>query len=126
MGQINGLVLASNIYSNICLQKNDSSAIHSFLFQGAVPLSQQLRNFKEYQFKVKAIAGEENATELIRESIYLLSAGSSDYVQNYYINPLINKLRTPDQFADLLLQSFSSFVKVSFWICKSVLNYIFY
>jgi hypothetical protein len=82
--------------------------------QGAVPLSQQLRNFKEYLIKVKAIAGEENTTELIRESIYLVSTGSSDYVQNYYINPLVNKFRTPDQFADVLLQSFESFVKVSF------------
>ncbi|XP_078149281.1 GDSL-like lipase/acylhydrolase superfamily protein [Carex rostrata] len=78
---------------------------------GAVPLTQQLRNFEEYQDRIKAIAGEENATELIRESIYLLSAGSSDYVQNYYINPLINILKTPDQFAELLLQSFDSFVK---------------
>ncbi|KAJ1691761.1 hypothetical protein LUZ63_015916 [Rhynchospora breviuscula] len=81
------------------------------LLYGAIPLNQQLRNFKEYQIKVKAIAGKENATELIRGSIYLLSAGSSDYVQNYYINPLINKLQTPDQFGDLLLHSFNSFIK---------------
>ena len=76
-------------------------------------MTRQLRNFEEYQVRIKAIAGEENATEIIRESIYLLSAGSSDYVQNYYINPLINRLKTPDQFADLLLQSFDSFVKVN-------------
>lgn len=90
----------------------DCSEIDSFFIQGAVPLTRQLRNYEEYQVRIKAIAGEENATELIRESIYLLSAGSSDYVQNYYINPLINILKTPDQFADLLLQSFDSFVKV--------------
>ncbi|KAF3333031.1 GDSL esterase/lipase [Carex littledalei] len=71
------------------------------ILYGAVPLTRQLRNFEEYQARIKAIAGEENATELIRESIYLLSAGSSDYVQNYYINPLINKLKTPDQVTSL-------------------------
>ncbi|XP_072957545.1 GDSL esterase/lipase At5g03810-like [Typha angustifolia] len=77
----------------------------------AVPLTQQLQYYKEYQSKVVGIAGKAKAAALFGGSIYILSAGSSDYVQNYYINPLLNGAYTPEQFSDLLVHSFNSFVE---------------
>lgn len=41
----------------------------------------------------------------------MLSAGSSDFVQNYYVNPWINKVYSPDQYSSYLVGEFSSFVK---------------
>ncbi|XP_008794047.2 GDSL esterase/lipase At5g03810-like [Phoenix dactylifera] len=76
---------------------------------GAISLNQQLRNYKDYQSKVERIAGKANATALFAGSIYVVSAGASDYVQNYYINPVLNRAYTPDQFADLVLQNFNTF-----------------
>ncbi|XP_056686338.1 uncharacterized protein [Spinacia oleracea] len=43
--------------------------------------------------------------------IHLLGAGNSDYLQNYNINTYIYRQYTPDQFADLLMTSFSNFVQ---------------
>ncbi|CAM8964494.1 unnamed protein product [Rhodiola kirilowii] len=77
----------------------------------AISLSQQLEYYKEYQTKLIHIAGTSNATSTISGAIYLLSAGSSDFVQNYYINPLLYKAYTPDQFSDILLQSYSAFIQ---------------
>ncbi|OAY66288.1 GDSL esterase/lipase [Ananas comosus] len=77
----------------------------------AISLSQQLQFYKEYQSKVVGIAGRAKAAALISGAIYILSAGSSDYVQNYYINPLLRGTYTSDQFGDLLLQSFNSFAE---------------
>uniref|UniRef100_A0A6N2L4R8 GDSL esterase/lipase n=1 Tax=Salix viminalis TaxID=40686 RepID=A0A6N2L4R8_SALVM len=82
-----------------------------FLVQNAIPLSQQLENYKEYQNKIVGIAGKSNASSIISDSIYLISAGSSDFVQNYYINPLLYKVYTPDQFSDILIQSYTDFIK---------------
>ncbi|EXB52561.1 GDSL esterase/lipase [Morus notabilis] len=77
----------------------------------AIPLSKQLDNYKEYQGKVAEIIGAANATSLLSSGIYLLSAGNSDFVQNYYINPLLNSAYTPDQFSNILVQNYAQFIK---------------
>ncbi|XP_043699392.1 GDSL esterase/lipase At5g22810-like [Telopea speciosissima] len=77
----------------------------------AISLTQQLEYYKEYQRKVERIAGKSNASSIFSQAIYILSAGSSDFAQNYYINPLLNRVYTPDQFSDILMQSFSVFVQ---------------
>ncbi|KAG5000732.1 GDSL esterase/lipase APG-like [Glycine soja] len=77
----------------------------------AIPLSQQLSYFKEYQGKLAKVAGSKKAASIIKDALYVLSAGSSDFVQNYYVNPWINKVYTPDQYSSYLIGSFSSFVK---------------
>ncbi|KAF9591712.1 hypothetical protein IFM89_006058 [Coptis chinensis] len=77
----------------------------------AVSLTQQLEYFKEYKTKLATVAGQSQAASIINGSIYLISAGSSDYVQNYYIRPSVNLLYSVDQYSDLLVQSFSTFVQ---------------
>ncbi|XP_052187038.1 GDSL esterase/lipase At5g22810 [Diospyros lotus] len=76
-----------------------------------IPLSKQLEYYKEYQKKLVQIAGKANASSIISGSIHLLSSGSSDFLQNYYINPLLYKVYTTDQFSDILIQSYSTFVQ---------------
>ncbi|KAL6893656.1 hypothetical protein ACP4OV_007754 [Aristida adscensionis] len=78
---------------------------------GAISLSRQLGYFREYQSRVAASAGRQRAAALTSGSIYVVSAGTSDYVQNYYVNPMLAATYTPDQFADALMQPFSSFVE---------------
>ena len=58
------------------------------------------------------IAGKSNASSIISGAIYLISAGSSDFVQNYYIDPFLYKAYTPDQFSDILIQSYTDFIQV--------------
>ncbi|XP_050214988.1 GDSL esterase/lipase At5g22810 [Mercurialis annua] len=82
----------------------------------AIPLTLQLQYYKDYQKKMMRIAGPSNASAIISEAIYLLSAGSSDFVQNYYINPLFNKRFTPDQFSDILIQSYSHFIRELYYL----------
>ncbi|KAF3774747.1 GDSL esterase/lipase [Nymphaea thermarum] len=77
----------------------------------AIPLSRQLGYYREYQTKLHRVAGKATASSIISQAIYILSAGSSDFIQNYYINPLLNRAYIPAQFSDVLVQSFSSFVQ---------------
>ncbi|GAA0142871.1 hydrolase [Lithospermum erythrorhizon] len=76
-----------------------------------LPLGEQLEYYKEYQQKLSALVGQSNASSIISESIYLISAGNSDFVQLYYIDPFLNKLYSTDQFSDSLLASYAQFVK---------------
>lgn len=59
------------------------------------------------------MVGSERANKMFSGGIHILSAGASDYIQNYYINPYVYRQYTPDQYADLLMASFTNFVQVS-------------
>ncbi|XP_043697290.1 GDSL esterase/lipase APG [Telopea speciosissima] len=76
-----------------------------------ISLSQQLEYYKEYQGKLAKVAGSKKAASIITDALYLVGAGNSDFVQNYYVNPLLNKVYTPDQFSSFLVGIFSSFIK---------------
>ncbi|XP_020228019.1 GDSL esterase/lipase APG [Cajanus cajan] len=101
---------------NLLIGANFASAASGYdekaaILNHAIPLSQQLKFYKEYQGKLAKVAGSKKAALVIKDALYLLSAGSSDFVQNYYVNPLINKVLTPDQYSAYLVGAFSSFVK---------------
>ncbi|RYQ97909.1 hypothetical protein Ahy_B08g093988 [Arachis hypogaea] len=80
----------------------------------AIPLSQQLEHYKECQNILVEVAGQSNASSIISGAIHLVSAGNSDFIQNYYINPLLNKVYTADQFSDILIQHYANFIQACF------------
>jgi len=93
-------------------KNSDFNNFFCSFWQHAITLSQQLSYFKEYQGKLAKVAGSQKASSIIKDALYVLSAGSSDFVQNYYVNPWINKAYTPDQYSSYLIGAFQSFVKV--------------
>ncbi|XP_027926989.1 GDSL esterase/lipase At5g22810 [Vigna unguiculata] len=76
-----------------------------------IPLSKQLEHYKESQNILVGIVGQSNASSIISGAIHLVSAGNSDFIQNYYINPLLYKLYSADQFSDILMQHYSTFIQ---------------
>ncbi|KAI5602704.1 hypothetical protein POPTR_001G191400v4 [Populus trichocarpa] len=100
---------------NLLIGSNFASAASGYdekaaALNHAIPLSQQLEYFKEYQGKLAKVAGSKSAS-IIKGALYILSAGSSDFLQNYYVNPYLNKIYTVDQYGSYLVGSFTSFVK---------------
>lgn len=79
-----------------------------------------MQYYKEYQAKLTKVAGSQKAASILKDALYILSAGSSDFLQNYYINPYINKLYTPDQYGSYLIGIFTSFVKVGYFASNLV------
>ncbi|KAL2481317.1 GDSL esterase/lipase [Abeliophyllum distichum] len=77
----------------------------------AVTLTQQLSYYKEWQSKVVSLVGKDKANAIFSGGIHLVSAGSSDFIQNYYINPMLNRAYSPDQFSDILLKSYYTLVQ---------------
>ncbi|RDX97922.1 GDSL esterase/lipase [Mucuna pruriens] len=78
-----------------------------------IPLSQQLEHYKECQNILIGIVGQSNASSIISGAIYLISAGNSDFIQNYYINPLLYKVYTADRFSDILIERYATFIQAS-------------
>ncbi|WCJ19757.1 GDSL-like Lipase/Acylhydrolase family protein [Euphorbia peplus] len=104
--------------TNLLIGANFASAASGFYdptakLYDAISLTKQLQYYKDYQKKILEIAAESNAnvSSIISDSVYLISAGASDFVQNYYINPLLYKKYTPDQFSDILIHSYKIFIQ---------------
>ncbi|KAL9362127.1 hypothetical protein Peur_044912 [Populus x canadensis] len=101
---------------NILTGANFASAA-SGLYEGtaqsysAISLTRQLSYYRDYQMKVVNMAGQARANDIFSGAIHLLSAGSSDFIQNYYINPVLRGLYSVDRFSDLLMSSYSSFIQ---------------
>ncbi|CAA3028874.1 GDSL esterase lipase APG [Olea europaea subsp. europaea] len=100
---------------NLLIGTNFASAASGYddqtaILNHAIPLSQQLQYYKEYQSKLSNIAGSNKAASILKEALYIVGAGSSDFLQNYYVNPFINKIYTPDQYSSSLVAIFSSFI----------------
>ncbi|PON71225.1 Lipase [Trema orientale] len=77
----------------------------------AISLRKQLDYLKEYQARVVGMVGEANASSIFSNGLYVLSAGSSDLLQNYSISPLLQATYTMNQFFDLLLSNYADFIE---------------
>ncbi|KAK2983858.1 hypothetical protein RJ640_008534 [Escallonia rubra] len=100
---------------NLLIGTNFASAASGYddktaFLNHAISLSQQLQYYKEYQAKLAKVAGSSKAASIIKDGLYLVSFGSSDFLQNYYVNPFINKVYTPDQYSSYLVGIFQSFI----------------
>lgn len=71
------------------------------------------------------MVGQAKANAIFSGAIHLLSAGTSDFLQNYYINPLL-RVYSPDQFSDILIRSYSTFIQVTLRICILHTNSVIY
>ncbi|GAA0139888.1 hydrolase [Lithospermum erythrorhizon] len=77
----------------------------------AISLSQQMKYYKEYQAKLTKEAGSQKAKSILKDALYILSAGPSDFIQNYYINPYVNKVYSVDQYSSYLAGIFTKFIQ---------------
>lgn len=67
------------------------------------------------------IAGRTDALSIIDGALYIVCFGSGDILLNYYINPLLRLVYTPDQFTDILAQNYADFIQVYTCISKPML-----
>ncbi|PHT47070.1 GDSL esterase/lipase [Capsicum baccatum] len=77
----------------------------------AIPLPKQMQYYKEYQSKLAKVAGKQKAASILKDALYTLSAGTADFLQNYYFNPYLNKISTPRQYSSYLVRMFTRIVK---------------
>lgn len=69
-----------------------------------IPLSEQLKHFKEYQAKLEEAIGKDKTKELISNALFMVSAGTNDFVVNYFTIPIRRKSYTIPSFMNFVLQ----------------------
>lgn len=76
-----------------------------------IPFWKELEYYKEYQKKLKAYVGEKMAQLIISDSLYLLSLGTNDFLENYYTLPDRRSQYTVDKYQDYLSGIAEKFIK---------------
>ncbi|MQM02762.1 hypothetical protein Taro_035531 [Colocasia esculenta] len=79
---------------------------------GVIPMSKQLEMFRSYLGRLEQVAGaKKKATEIVKGALILISAGTNDFVLNYYDIPTRRIQYTMDQYQDFLLQQVKGVIK---------------
>ena len=76
-----------------------------------IPLWKELELYKEYQAKLRAHLGQRKANYVISESLYLISLGTNDFLENYYIFPGRRSQFTVAQYEDFLIGIAENFIR---------------
>ncbi|KAL5700109.1 hypothetical protein ACHQM5_025600 [Ranunculus cassubicifolius] len=76
-----------------------------------MPLWKEVEYFKEYQKKLKAYVGGKKANEILGESLYILSLGTNDFLENYYSLGQRSREYTVEQFQNFIIGRAANFVK---------------
>lgn len=79
--------------------------------QSVIPLWKQLEYYKGYQKRLSAYLGENKTKEIIAESLYLMSLGTNDFLENYYAMPGRASHYTPQQYQTFLAGIAENFIR---------------
>ncbi|GMN43636.1 hypothetical protein TIFTF001_012851 [Ficus carica] len=74
-----------------------------------IPLEKQLEYFKEYKKRIGSEIGIQQAEDHVKKAVFIVSAGTNDFVVNYYTVPIRRKIYTVssyEQFVILHVQHF--------------------
>ncbi|KAL8136690.1 hypothetical protein V2J09_002691 [Rumex salicifolius] len=70
-----------------------------------------LEYYKEYQTRLKSYVGETKAKEIITESVYLMSMGTNDFLENYYTTSGRRSQYSIGEYQGFLVGVVKSFIK---------------
>ncbi|CAN1233851.1 GDSL esterase/lipase LTL1 [Linum perenne] len=62
-------------------------------FVNIIRMFQQYQYFEQYQQRVAALIGEEQAQQLVNQALVLITVGGNDFVNNYYLVPFSARSR---------------------------------
>lgn len=69
----------------------------------SISLSRQLNYFKHYKIHLRQFKGYKMADEIIRKAAIILSMGTNDYLQNYFLEPTRPMQFSLDKYQDYLV-----------------------
>lgn len=85
--------------------------------QGVNSIPKQIEHFREYKTKVEAVIGTERTEALIKKAVYVISAGTNDFVVNYYGASGIRRYSySIPSYSKFLVQQIQQFIQVSIYI----------
>lgn len=81
--------------------------------QNVIPLWKELEYYKEFQETLRQYLGMDKANEVLSEALYIVSLGTNDFLENYYLFPLGGRRAqfSIQQYKDFLVGLASNFIR---------------
>ncbi|KAF9589494.1 hypothetical protein IFM89_024765 [Coptis chinensis] len=76
-----------------------------------IPLWKELEYYKDYQGKLSNYLGDAQAKVILSEALYLISIGTNDFLENYFVFPNRSSVFTVGEYEDFLLGIAVKFMK---------------
>ncbi|KAJ0969921.1 hypothetical protein J5N97_022798 [Dioscorea zingiberensis] len=77
-----------------------------------ISMNDQLELYKEYQGKLRTIAGERRAENIISKGLHIVCVGSDDIANTYFLTPLRKTHYDIPSYANLVVSYASSFFEI--------------
>ncbi|XP_077221144.1 GDSL esterase/lipase At2g04570-like [Tasmannia lanceolata] len=81
-----------------------------------LPLWMEIEYFKDYQMKLRRYLGTSMANMRMNEALYLISIGTNDFLENYYIFSGRSSEFTIEKYKDYLIGIAESFVREIYYL----------
>ncbi|KAL5575329.1 hypothetical protein UlMin_017028 [Ulmus minor] len=81
------------------------------IFSNVIPVLQQLEYFKEYKKRVERVIGKQKTEEHIKKAIFFISAGTNDFVVNYFTIPIRRNSYSVSTYQLFLIQHVKQFLQ---------------
>ncbi|CAM8934954.1 unnamed protein product [Rhodiola kirilowii] len=75
-----------------------------------IPMWKEIEYYKEYQQRLRAYLGKAKANHILTEAVYIVSLGTNDFLENYYILPDRQSQFTVTEYGDFLLELTQNFI----------------
>lgn len=76
-----------------------------------VSMPKQMEYFKEYKKRLQSAIGKKKMEDVINRAVFLVSAGTNDFVVNYFTLPIRRKNYTVSAYQQFILQSVKQLLK---------------
>ncbi|GLJ50126.1 hypothetical protein SUGI_1066540 [Cryptomeria japonica] len=77
----------------------------------SIPMWKQVELFKTYKARLENLVGKENSSNIIGEAIFLVVAGTNDFLLNYPFLPIRRTQFIVQQYQEFVLEICSSFIQ---------------
>lgn len=77
-----------------------------------------MKYFREYKSKMDMLIGTERTVDIIKRAAFMLSAGTNDFIVNYYaLGEPVSQVLYPNvsSYQNLLFENIDQFLKVCFY-----------
>lgn len=73
--------------------------------------SKQIELLLRYKIELKKMVGEKRGEQTVKNAVFVISAGSNDFIQNYYVEPTRSKQFTVEQYVEYLMTCITTHIK---------------
>lgn len=99
------------------------------LLQNVLSISKQIEYLMHYKIHLRQLVGKLRAEEIVTNAVFVISAGSNDFLQNYYVEPTRAKQFKVEAYIDFLVSRVTDYLKVAkifiknSWMCIEFFDY---